>query len=117
MFHPEGNFSARTTSGLVVALHIWLWPNIIGDYISLRITLRIISRLLVHVQKRFEDGRHVSLLLLWTGILKDAGVAVLTAAAVVFATNVAFLFQVHQELPVVIGNLGDVMTWDNTFHP
>ena len=117
MYQPEGEFSARTTSGLVVALQIWLWPNIIGDYIGLRVTLRIISRLSRHVQERFEAGRPVSLLLLWMGILKDAGIAVLTAAAVVFTTNVAFLFQVHQELLAVIGNLGDIMTWDNTFHP
>ncbi len=117
MYQPEGMFPARTTSGLVIALQIWLWPNIFGDYISLRITLRIISRLSRHVKERFEAGRHVSLLLLWAGILKDAAVASLIAAAVVFTTNLAFLFQVHQELLAVFGKLGDIMTWDNTFHP
>ena len=83
----------------------------------MRITLRIISKLSGHVRKCFEVGRPVSLLLLWTGILKDAGVAVLTASVVVITTNLAFLFQIHQELPTVIDNLGDVMTWDNTLHP
>ena len=110
MIPVEAGWTVKNSMWSVVALFLSIWPNVIGDWISLRVTK--------HCIEKYEIISEPTALDISRFIIVDLAVAISALVLVILSTNTGYLVLIYQNIDDIVNHFVDiVLSFDTIFRP